>query len=126
MTLQELALIAVVASSVSVLLLVLWSLRVRGRLSDLRSRPLHPLDPGSPRMDPGERLASAVAERVEDLAKRILLKRGYAGVDDLDFATGPDGSLQIWIGDQVYDQLDEIPEPAVREAVQEAVEQINQ
>jgi hypothetical protein len=43
----------------------------------------------------------------------------------IDFATGPDGGLQIWLDDVAYPSVEEIPDPRIREIVAEAVASFN-
>jgi hypothetical protein len=43
----------------------------------------------------------------------------------VDFGTAEDGSLEIWIADKRYTNVDDIPDARVRDAISEAVEAFN-
>ena len=45
--------------------------------------------------------------------------------DELDFGTASDGSLRIWVSDRAYDEVDDIPDSSVRNAVKKAVDEFN-
>ena len=79
----------------------------------------------APRWMGDELEASPISEAVEDLVnQRLAATPGLAGTR-VDFGTAADGSLEIWIGDNRYAAVDEIPDPRVRQAVQDAVASYN-
>ena len=95
---------------------------VEGVLSD---GPLALKRLGQARVDPGERVATLVAEQIEEMVRRRLAHD--ASMEDLalDFATAADGSLEIWVGGVLYRSSEEIPDERVRKAIAEAVEEVN-
>jgi hypothetical protein len=74
----------------------------------------------------GERLASSISEEIEELVHARL--RGYPALKDLkvDFGTAMDGTLEIWLGDERFLDLDEIPDERIRSIIQEAVAAYNE
>ena len=94
------------------------------------ARASHPAgDPaGDPVGDPEgeEHQAAAASEAIEELVNLKLAKiPGLAGTR-IDFGSAADGSLEIWIGDQRYTSIDEIPDQRIRQAVREAVASFNE
>jgi len=89
-------------------------------------RASHPA--GDPAEDPEveEYQAAAASEAIEELVNQKLAKiPGLAG-RRIDFGSAADGSLEIWIGDQRYTSIDEIPDQRIRQAVREAVASFNE
>jgi hypothetical protein len=89
-------------------------------------RASHPA--GDPVGDPEgeEHQAAAASEAIEELVNLNLAKiPGLAGTH-IDFGSAADGSLEIWIGDQRYTSVDEIPDPRIQQAVREAVASFNE
>jgi len=112
-----------------VLLLVIWAIVVRRRSKEIEGDELPPesLDAVSEaKIEPDEQVASLVSEQIEEMVKQRLASfPDLAGVK-LDFATGPDESLVVWVNDQSYSDIDQIPEDRIRSAISEAVETFNQ
>jgi hypothetical protein len=73
----------------------------------------------------GERLASSISEEIEELVHARM--RANPALKDLkvDFGTAMDGTLEIWLGDERFLDLDEIPDERIRSIIQEAVEAYN-
>jgi hypothetical protein len=59
------------------------------------------------------------------MVKQRLASYPYLADVKLDFATGPDESLVIWVNDQSYINIDRIPDDRMRAAISEAVETFN-
>ncbi len=77
------------------------------------------------RLDPGERPASLAAEQIEEVVRRSLAPYADLAALKLDFGAGPGGELQIWVNGHPYSRPDDIPDARIREAIQQAVSQIN-
>ena len=77
------------------------------------------------RLDEGERPAAIISEQIEEQVKVILEAQGKLHDRKIDFATGADGSLEIWIDDVCYKDVDQIPDEDIRAAVAKAVADFN-
>ena len=71
--------------------------------------------------DAGERIASPFAEQIEDIL-RAKLDSDPFNKFEIDFGTGKDGSLEIWVDGNMYASVDEIPDEGLKKAFHEAVE----
>ena len=112
-----------------VVLLVIWAIVVRRRPKEIEAGelPSESLDAVSEaKIEPDEQVASPVSEQIEEMVKKRLAS--YPGLADvkLDFATGSDESLVVWVNDQSYSDIDQIPDERIRSAISEAVETFNQ
>ena len=112
-----------------VLLLVIWAIVVRRRTKEIDEGELPPesLEAVSDaKIEPNEQAASLVSEQIEQMVKQRLAS--YPDIADvkLDFATGTDESLVVWVNDQSYSDIDQIPDERIRSAISEAVETFNQ
>jgi len=72
-----------------------------------------------------ESTASPASEAIEDLVNERLA--GIPGLSEtrVDFATAPDGSLEIRVGEERYTAVDQIRDPRIRQAVEDAVAAFN-
>ncbi len=70
--------------------------------------------------DAGERLAAPFAEQIEDIL-RAKLDSDPFNKFEIDFGTGKDGSLEIWVNGKMYASADEIPDAGLKQAFHEAV-----
>ena len=87
--------------------------------------PARPITPKPTTLSkPNEWQASAPSEAIEELVNQALVRAGM-GDTRVDFATAHDGSLEIWVGDERYRSVDEIPDPRIRQAISEAVAAFN-
>jgi hypothetical protein len=77
------------------------------------------------RLEEGERPATIISEQIEEQVRKILKAQGKMLDRQIDFATGADGSLEIWIEGVCYKEVDEIPDEDVRAAVKQAVDKFN-
>jgi hypothetical protein len=77
------------------------------------------------KVDSNERSSSVVAEQIEEMVKGKLA--GFRDLADtaLDFGSMPDGTIDIWVNGQQYDDVKDIPEKRIRKAIQEAVKKFN-
>lgn len=72
-----------------------------------------------------ERIASPVSEEIEDLVRAQLASRPELKGINLDFGTSADGSLEIWIDDERYDDVKSIKDDRIRRMIQDAVDTYN-
>jgi len=108
-----------------VLLLVIWGVMVRRRTANIERRVARPESPAAAphaKFEADERFASLTGEQIEDQVRQRL--KSYPDLTDvkIDFATGPDESLVIWINDRSHTDIEQIPDDRIRAAISEAVE----
>ena len=112
-----------------VLLLVIWAIVVRRRTKEIDEGepPPESLEAVSDaKIEPKEQAASLVSEQIEEMVKQRLASYPDLADVKLDFATGSDESLVVWVNDQSYSDIDQIPDERIRSAISEAVETFNQ
>ena len=112
-----------------VVLLVIWAIVVRRRTEEIEESEMPPgsLDAVSEaKFEPDERAASLISEQIEEMVKQRLVAYPDLADAKLDFATGPDESLVVWVNDQSYSDIDQIPDDRIRSAISEAVKTFNQ
>jgi len=112
-----------------ILLLVIWAIVIRRRTKKIEEGELSPESfnaVSEAKIEPNEQAASLVSEQIEEMVKQRL--SSYPDLADvkLDFATGSDESLVVWVNDQSYSDIDQIPDERIRSAISEAVETFNQ
>jgi hypothetical protein len=76
--------------------------------------------------DPGEHVAAPFAEQIEDILRAQMSSDPHLQSYEIDFGTGPDGGLEIIVGDQRYSSLEQIPDERLRAAISQAVATYNQ
>jgi hypothetical protein len=122
---SQLATVAIMTAATLLFLFVVWNLIVRSR----RSRGFKSGEAleaiMDAKLDEGERRATIISEQIEEMVKKILEAEGSSLKSGIDFATAEDGSLEIWIDDEKYTEVDDIPVHEVRAAVKKAVEEFN-
>ena len=112
-----------------ILLLVIWAIVVRRRTKEIEEGELPPESLSAiseAKIEPNEQAASLVSEQIEEMVKRRLASYPDLADVKLDFATAPDESLVVWVNDQSYSDIDQIPDERIRSAISEAVESFNQ
>ncbi len=112
-----------------ILLLVIWAIVIRRRTKEIDEGelPLESLEAVSDaKIEPNEQAASLVSEQIEEMVKQRLASYPDLADVKLDFATAPDESLVVWVNDQSYSDIDQIPDDRIRSAISEAVEAFNQ
>ncbi len=77
------------------------------------------------KLDEGEEVAAPISEEIEELARRKLASEYSMRDVELDFGTGGDGSLEIWVGGDCYDSVDKISDSRIRDSIKAAVEEYN-
>ena len=125
MELQTLVILIAVIIVFVVILLVIWSIQIRRWFmsSLLKTRSLKEIF--KVRSEAEEFVASSVGEEIEELVRQNLTAHPDLADTNIDFGTAADGSLQIWLGDQCYQAVEEIPDERVREAIKQAVTDFN-
>ena len=73
-------------------------------------------------LETGEEQASPISEQIEGMVRIRLAEYPDLAEQVIDFGTAADGSLEIWIADKRYINVDDIPDTRVRDAISEAVE----
>ena len=76
--------------------------------------------------DAGEKLAAPFAEQIEDILKNLMAADPQLSGHTVDFGTADDGGLEIWVNGKPYREIKDIPEEAVRAAIQKAIKLYNQ
>jgi hypothetical protein len=97
----------------------------RGRLSGGEPGPAS-AQIADARLDEGERPASLVSEQIEQMVRARLAEHPDLADVSLDFGAAGDGSIDIWVSGEQYDNPDDIPDERIREAIRAAVEAFNQ
>lgn len=70
----------------------------------------------------GERLASPFAEQIEDVLQALLREHPELNHYHVDLGTAPDGGLEIWVNEQKFDDIDDIPDDDLRDVFRDAIE----
>ena len=76
--------------------------------------------------DAGEKLAAPFAEQIEDILKNLMASDPQLSGHTVDFGTADDGGLEIWVDGKPYREIKDIPEEAIRAAIQKAIKLYNQ
>ena len=123
---SDLAIAVGVVGAVLLIVFIAWNIIVRRRRVAYHYTPSSLDDVADAQIEKGEFSSSIISEQIEEKVKQILEEQGLSLGDELDFGTASDGSLQIWVSGQAYDELEEIPDSSVRDAVKKAVDEFNQ
>ena len=111
-----------------VILAVIWAMVVRRKTAQVEAGEVPPESLSAvseAKIEADELPASLVGEQIEEMVKQRLASYPDLADVKLDFATGPDESLVIWVNDQSYTDIDRIPDDRMRAAISEAVETFN-
>ena len=122
---SQLATVAIMTAITLMFLFIVWNLIVRSRRSKGFKSGEALQDIMDAKLDEGERQATILSEQIEEQVKTILEADGKTLEIAIDFATAADGSLEIWIDDERYTEVDDIPNQKIREAIKQAVEDFN-
>jgi hypothetical protein len=76
--------------------------------------------------DQGENVAAPFAEQIEDILRAQMSRDPKLQSYEIDFGTGPDGTLEIRVGDKSYTNVEQIPDERLRAAVKQAVATYNE
>jgi hypothetical protein len=74
---------------------------------------------------PAERRASPAAEMMQAIVRREMAADPAFKGQSIDFGTAPDGSLEIWIGEKLYQGVEQIPDESLRRVIARAAEEFN-
>jgi hypothetical protein len=76
-------------------------------------------------LETGERQASMISEQIEEMVKMDLAQ--YPDLSDvsLDFGTGEDGGLEIWLDGERYSEVSAVPDDRIRVSIEKAVNSFN-
>lgn len=122
---SQLATVAIMTAAILLFLFVVWNLIVRSR----RAKGFKSGEALEQIMDAhleeGERSAAIISEQIEEQVKEILKTQGKMLDREIDFASAADGSLEIWIDGEKYNEVSEIPDEDIRAALTKAVEEFN-
>jgi hypothetical protein len=75
--------------------------------------------------DEGEKLAAPFAEQIEDVLKARAANDPYLKSFDLDFGTGADGGLEIWVNGEKFDGVANLPDEHLKQALLQVVKEWN-
>jgi hypothetical protein len=107
------------------LLLVLWVRIIRGRdaVDEVDPASLEALS--DVRIEDDEFVATPIGEQIEEMVRERL--KSYPDLENvsMDFGSGVDSSLQVWVESVRYDRIQDIPDERIRQAVADAVEEFN-
>lgn len=108
-----------------VLLLVLWVRMIRSRAAVDEENPASLEALSDVRIEDDEFVATPIGEQIEEMVRERL--KSYPDLENvsLDFGSGVDGSLQVWVKSVRYDRVQDIPDERIRQAVADAVEEFN-
>jgi hypothetical protein len=118
--------LAVLGGLLALMIVAIFALLVAGRripeakLSD-KNRNLT----RDARYEGTERPASLVSEQIEEMVKQRLAEHTDLTDVEMDFGTMPDGTIDIWVNGEQFDDVEDIPDDRIREAIKAAVEEFN-
>jgi hypothetical protein len=75
--------------------------------------------------DEGEKIAAPFAEQIEDVLKAKAANDPYLKSFDLDFGTGADGGLEVWVNGLKYDGVANLPDEHLKQLLLQAVREWN-
>jgi hypothetical protein len=75
--------------------------------------------------EPGEQVASLAAEQIEQMARARLAAYPDLANITLDFGTMPDGTIDVWVDGEQYDDPQNVPDARIRAAIADAVAEFN-
>lgn len=104
-----------------VVALFAWFIGVRGFRREKEAAPLAGTYAPDAQVEQYERSSSIASEQIEALVRQKL--DTYPDLADtvLDFATADDGTVDVWVDQQQYDDIEDIPDQRIRAAIKEAV-----
>lgn len=126
MTTNQLVIVAVSLIVILALVIILWAFMSRSRMEQdppYAPESLEALD--DVRIEKGERVASPISEEIESLVQNQIRTHPDLAGHQIDFATGPDESLVIWLDGVAYQGVDDIPDEHIRQAIKTAVANFN-
>jgi len=75
--------------------------------------------------DEGEKLAAPFTEQIEDIFRAKIEADPDLNHYQVDLGSAPDGTLEIWINDKKYTNVNDLPDNRLKKAFRDAVTQWN-
>jgi hypothetical protein len=72
-----------------------------------------------------ERQASAAAEVLQAIIRRLMAADPVFAGQSLDFGTALDGSVEVWLNGQAYAGVDQVPDQRLRALIAQAADEFN-
>lgn len=69
----------------------------------------------------GEHEASAFVEQIEDILHSKMEKNPMLSSFKVDFGTGQDGSLEIWVNGEKFESVDAITDETLKQALKDSI-----
>jgi hypothetical protein len=107
------------------LVVVVFALRI-GKRSQQDVTFAEALPDEDPLVDRDEFQATPIAEAIEERVRQKVAEDPSLGELDVDFGTGPNGELEIWVNAERYTAIDQVPHKGLQDAIRQAVEDYNQ
>lgn len=71
--------------------------------------------------DSGERIAAPFAEQIEDILRSKIENNPALKSFKVDFGTGRDGSLEIWVNGEKFDSVDALTDETLKQAIKDSI-----
>jgi hypothetical protein len=75
--------------------------------------------------DEGEKIAAPFAEQIEDVLRARVASDPYLKSFEIDFGTGADGGLEIWVNGEKYDGVANLPDEQLKQTLLQVVKEWN-
>jgi len=75
--------------------------------------------------DEGEKLAAPFTEQIEDIFRAKIEADPDLNHYQVDLGSAPDGSLEIWVNDKKYANVNDLPDNRLKKAFRESVSKWN-
>lgn len=75
--------------------------------------------------DAGEQLAAPFTEQIEDIFRAKIEADPDLNHYQIDLGSAPDGTLEIWVNDKKYTNVNDLPDNRLKKAFRESVTQWN-
>lgn len=75
--------------------------------------------------DPGEDLAAAFAEQIEDIIHHLMAEDPALSSLSLDLGTAPDGGIEYHFEGETYTNVDHIPDENIQDVIKRAIDIYN-
>lgn len=75
--------------------------------------------------DPGEDLAAAFAEQIEDIIHQLMAEDPALSSLALDLGTAPDGGIEYHFQGETYTNVDQIPNENIQDVIKRAIDIYN-
>lgn len=75
--------------------------------------------------DEGEKLAAPFTEQIEDIFRAKIEADPNLNHYQVDLGSAPDGTLEIWVNDKKYSNVNDLPDNKLKQAFRDAVTKWN-